>query len=359
MDYQINFPNLGIRLGHVIKNFKIGNFTIAIYGITMAVALLVGLWLTLRRAKETKQDQDKYISLFIFLLIFGFTGARIYYVACQWSYYKDNLIQIFNLRAGGIAMYGGIIAGIITVTVFCKVKKLHFFDMVDTIAIGITAGQIIGRWGNFFNREAFGRYTNNLLAMQLPVSAVRQNEITQEMWDHLVTVDGVKYIQVHPTFLYEGLWNLGVLILLIVFRNKRKFRGEMFFRYLIGYGLGRFWVESLRTDQLIIPHTSIPISMAVSAAAVILGIVCIILGRSGKAFRPVAAAAAEAEEAAEAADAVEEASESVEETGGEAAEEAPEVDSKDVRPEAAEDPAEEPDAEPEPEPNAEPETKTE
>ena len=291
MDYQINFPNIGIRLEHVIKNFSIGGFTIAIYGITMALALLVGLWLTLKRAKETGQNQDKYVSLFIFLLIFGFTGARIYYVACQWGYYKDNLLQIFNLRAGGIAMYGGIIAGILTVTVFCKVKKLHFFDMVDTIAIGITAGQIIGRWGNFFNREAFGRYTNNLLAMQLPVSAVRQNEITQEMWDHLVTINGVDFIQVHPTFLYEGLWNLGVLILLILFRNKRKFRGEMFFRYLIGYGSGRFWVESLRTDQLLIPHTSIPISMAVSAAAVLLGVICIILGRRGRLFRPVAAAA--------------------------------------------------------------------
>ncbi len=279
MDYSINFPNLGIHFEHVIKSIPIGSFSIAIYGITMAVALLVGLALTNWRAKETGQNTDQYITLFLLLLVFGFTGSRTYYVICNWDYYGSQPLQIFNLRGGGIGMYGGIIAGLITILVFCKIKKLHFLELTDTIAIGITAGQIIGRWGNFFNREAFGGYTNNLLAMQLPVSAVRTNEITQEMWDHLVTIGGVDFIQVHPTFLYEGLWNLGLLIVLIVFRNKCRFRGEMFFRYLIGYGAGRFWIESLRTDQLIIPHTQIPISMFVSAVAVAAGVIGILAGR--------------------------------------------------------------------------------
>ena len=269
MDYEINFPHLGIHFDYVIKSFAIGDFTIAVYGITMAIALLTGLYLTSLRAKETNQKADGYIDLFILLVIFGFIGARAYYVMFSWDNYKNDLLQIFNFRGGGIAIYGGLIAGVITVIVYCKVKKKNLWTILDTVVMGVTAGQIIGRWGNFFNREAFGGYTDSLFAMQLPVSAVRSNEITTQMWNNLVIIDGVKYIQVHPTFLYEGIWNLALLILLFAFRNKTKFRGEMFFRYLIGYGLGRFWVESLRTDQLLIGNTQIPVSMVVAAAAVI------------------------------------------------------------------------------------------
>ncbi|MCI1721559.1 MAG: prolipoprotein diacylglyceryl transferase [Lachnospiraceae bacterium] len=280
MDYQINFPHLGIHFDYVIKSIAIGNFTIAIYGITMATALLVGLWLTSLRAKETGQKSENYIDLFILLVIFGFIGARAYYVAFQWDSYKNDLLQILNLRGGGIAIYGGLIAGIITTAVYCRVKHKNIWTILDTVVMGVAAGQIIGRWGNFFNREAFGGYTDGLFAMQLPVSAVRSNEITTEMWNHVVSIDGIKFIQVHPTFLYEGMWNLALLILLFIFRNKVKFRGENFFRYIIGYGIGRFWVESLRTDQLIIPNTSIPVSMVVSAAAAAASAVYIVIVRS-------------------------------------------------------------------------------
>ena len=151
--------------------------------------------------------------------------------------------------------------------------------ILDTIAIGIPIGQIIGRWGNFFNREAFGGYTNNLLAMQLPVCAVRQHEITEEMWQNAVVINGVQYIQVHPTFLYEGLWNCGVLIFLILMRKKTKFSGELFLLYIIGYGLGRFWIESLRTDQLLVPGTHIPISMVVSNVGIVVSLLWIVIGR--------------------------------------------------------------------------------
>lgn len=279
MDYEINFPHLGIYLQYVIKSINIGSFSIAIYGITMATALIVGLLLTMRRAKETAQKSENYIDLFIWLIIFGFIGARAYYVIFSWDSYKNDLLQIFNLRAGGIAMYGGIIAGIITVIVFCKAKKMNFLTILDTVVMGVPAGQIIGRWGNFFNREAFGGYTDNLFAMQLPVSAVRSNEITQEMMDHVQVIDGVSFIQVHPTFLYEGIWNLGLVILLWVFRNKTRFKGENFLRYVIGYGIGRFWVESLRTDQLKIASTGIPVSMLLSAVAVIAALVYILIRR--------------------------------------------------------------------------------
>jgi phosphatidylglycerol:prolipoprotein diacylglycerol transferase len=280
MDYQIYFPHLGIYFNYVIKSIQIGNFSIAIYGITMATALLVGLWLTSLRAKETGQKGENYIDLFILLVIFGFIGARTYYVAFSWDNYKNDLLQIFNLRAGGIAIYGGLIAGILTIAIYCRTKKKNVWQLLDTVVMGVAAGQIIGRWGNFFNREAFGRYTDGLFAMQLPVSAVRPNEITTEMWNHVQTIDGVQFIQVHPTFLYEGMWNLALLILLFIFRNKIRFRGEMFFRYIIGYGLGRFWVESLRTDQLLIPNTQIPISMVVSAAAAVGSAVYIVIIRT-------------------------------------------------------------------------------
>ena len=279
MDYQINFPHLGISFDYVIKNFSIGGFTIAIYGLTMALGLVVGLFLTMKRAKETGQKTGDYIDLFITLIICGFAGARMYYCAFQWDYYSAHPLEILNFRGGGIAIYGGLIAGIIAILVFCKIKKLHPLVLIDTVVMGVAAGQIIGRWGNFFNREAFGGYTDGLFAMQLPVSAVRENEITAEMWANVVNINGVDFIQVHPTFLYEGMWNLALLIILFIWRNHTVFKGEMFCRYLVGYGIGRFWIESLRTDQLIIGDTGIPVSMVVSFVAVAGGIIGIILGR--------------------------------------------------------------------------------
>ena len=203
-------------------------------------------------------------------------GARIYYVIFAWDLYRDNLLEIFNIRHGGLAIYGGIIGATIAVFTYSRVKKMSFSVMTDCIAPGLLVGQIIGRWGNFFNREAFGGYTDGLFAMQLPVSAVRENEITSQMWEHLTAVNGVDMIQVHPTFLYEGMWNLGVLILLWLYRKHKKFNGEVFLLYLVGYGIGRAWIEGLRTDQLLLPAVGIPVSqvlsvcLAVGAAAAIL-----------------------------------------------------------------------------------------
>ena len=156
-------------------------------------------------------------------------GARAFYVIFSWEDYKDDLIQIFNTRNGGLAIYGGIMIGAVTVYIFGRVKKMNFPRTADTVCMGLVAGQIIGRWGNFFNREAFGGYTDGLFAMQLPVSAVRKNEITSAMWDHLVTIGGVRIIQVHPTFFYEGLWNLGVLLFLLWFRKRKNSRESCFY----------------------------------------------------------------------------------------------------------------------------------
>ena len=151
--------------------------------------------------------------------------------------------------------------------------------MADTGCVGLVLGQIIGRWGNFFNREAFGGYTNGLFAMQLPLNAVRSSDVTQEMMEHLQTIDGVQYIQVHPTFLYESLWNTSVLLLLLLFTKHKKFDGEIFLLYLAGYGIGRFWIEGLRTDQLLLPGIKLPVSQVLSAVVAIVSIAVILIQR--------------------------------------------------------------------------------
>ncbi len=279
MDYQINFPHVGIFLPHVGKNIQIGNFTIAYYGIAIAIGMLLGITAICKRAEETGQKADDYIDISIWTMIFGIIGARIYYVIFAWDSYKDRPLSVFNIREGGLAIYGGIIAGTLTMYVLSKIKKISFPKILETVAIGVPIGQILGRWGNFFNREAFGAYTDSFFAMQLPVSAVRQNEITKEMWDHLVNLNGVDFIQVHPTFLYESLWNCGVVLMLFLMRKKTKFDGELFALYIAGYGLGRFFIESLRTDQLLVPGTTIPVSMVVSAVSFTACVLIIVTGR--------------------------------------------------------------------------------
>ena len=281
MNMSIRFPHLGISLPQVGKTITVFGFDIAYYGIVIAIAMIVGISIAMREARRTGQDPDIYLDMLMITMVTSVIGARIYYVAFSWENYKDDLIQIFNTRNGGLAIYGGIIAGIITVYVFVKIKKMNFQQVADTVYMGLITGQIIGRWGNFFNREAFGGYTDNLLAMQLPVSAVRQNEITAAMWKHLVEVNGVEYIQVHPTFLYEGLWNFMVLLFLLWYRDRKKFQGELFLCYLTGYGMGRFWIESLRTDQLLIPGIGLPVSQVLSAVVVIASVAMILWKRTG------------------------------------------------------------------------------
>ena len=278
MDMQIYFPNLGIFLENVGKNFSVFGFEIAFYGCTMATGIIVGYLLAAREAKRTGQNPDDYLDMLLYAVFFAIVGARLYYVAFSWDYYKDNLLSIFNLRQGGLAIYGGIIGAFTTVYFFAKKRKLSWLQMLDTACPGLAAGQVIGRWGNFFNREAFGDYTDGLFAMQLPVSAVRSGEITEKMWEHMEVINGIKFIQVHPTFLYEGLWNLGVIIFLYIYRGRKKFTGELVLWYLVLYGVGRFWIESLRTDQLLIPGIGFPISQRLGAVLAVCGLIAIFMG---------------------------------------------------------------------------------
>ncbi|MCC8049969.1 MAG: prolipoprotein diacylglyceryl transferase [Clostridiales bacterium] len=278
MEGTIRFPHLGITLTNVIKSFRIGGISIAMYGVVLAVAMMTGLLLVMKVAKATGQKEDDYFDFGIIAIIVAVICARIYYVIFSWDYYSSHLAEIFNLRKGGLAIYGGVIGGVLTALVFCHVRKIDWRDALDTACIGLVWGQAVGRWGNFFNREAFGDYTDNLFAMQLPVSDVRASEITDVMRAHIQTIDGVEYIQVHPTFLYESLWNLGVLaiLLLVTFRFTKKKKLTVFLLYLLLYGAGRFWIESLRTDQLILFGTGLPVSQVLSGLFVIASLILLI-----------------------------------------------------------------------------------
>lgn len=288
MDTSINFTNLGIYLSNVGKSISIGRFEIAYYGMIIACGMLLGLFLAMWVAKKTKQDPELYFDVALYAIPIALIGARAYYVIFSWDQYKDNLIHILYFREGGLAIFGGVIAAVITFYVYVKIKKQNFWLMVDTGCVGLVLGQIIGRWGNFFNREAFGGYTDGLFAMQLPLNAVRTSDVTQEMMEHLQTIRGVQYIQVHPTFLYESLWNTGILLILLFFTKHKKFNGEIFLLYLAGYGIGRFWIEGLRTDQLLIPGIGLPVSQVLSMIVAICSIIVILIQRKRSAAKTTA-----------------------------------------------------------------------
>lgn len=262
---SIQFPNLGINLGYVGKSINIFGFEITFYGLVIALGMLLGLGFVLLEAKRCGEDRDSYLEMMIVSLITGVIGARLLYVCFSWNLYKGNIVQIFNIRNGGLTFYGGLFGGILGAMLYCAVKKKSFMQLADTASMGLLIGQIIGRWGDFFNRESFGEYTNNIFAMQLPLSAVRSSQVTTAMRENLETIGDTSYIQVHPVFLYESAWCLLLLLLMLVWKRKKYFHGEVFWRYLAGYGLGRFLFEFLRTDKLMISGTPIGISQFISA----------------------------------------------------------------------------------------------
>lgn len=260
---DIAFPHLGIYLENVPKSFSIFGFEIAFYGLIIGIGVILGVLMAVHIAKLEKMNPDIIWDFAIYAVIFSVIGARIYYVVFSWDLYKDNLLSVFNLRQGGLAIYGGVIAAFITLFVYSRIKKLSPYQIGDCGVYGLVLGQIIGRWGNFFNREAFGGFTDSLFAMRLPVEAVRARDIAPSHIDGMaqMSVDGaVNFIQVHPTFLYEGIWNFCLLMVMLLYHKHKKYHGQMCLYYLGGYGLGRFLVEGLRTDQLLIPHTQIAVS---------------------------------------------------------------------------------------------------
>ena len=275
----ITFPNLGITVDPSPVAFTVFGKDIYWYGIIIASGFLLAVLYMLHRAKDFGVTQDDVLDMILWAVPIGVVCARLYYCIFYWELYEDDPISMLYIWEGGLAIYGGVLAGILTAYIMCRIKKIKFLHFADIAIPGLLVGQILGRWGNFFNREAFGQYTDNLFAMELPLNAVRSmDDITQEMMAHARVVDGVTYVQVHPTFLYESLWNLAILIFLLLWTKHKKFDGELFYYYLFFYGLGRFWIEGLRTDQLKMWVTGVPVSQALALVMMAVSAVLYVYG---------------------------------------------------------------------------------
>ncbi len=295
----IRFPNLGIEIRNLPNGIDIFGYHVTFYGIIIGIGMLSGWLIAEWMAKRTGQNTELYLDFALVAIISAVIGARVYYVLFALDEFADNPWSVLNLRTGGLAIYGGIIGAVLTAIVYTRIKKYSFWLLADTGCIGLITGQILGRWGNFFNREAFGKYTNGLFAMQLDLRDVDYDfsapqaylqtkyagrisayDRIIEIRDRIVTIDGANYIQVHPTFLYESLWNVFLLIFLILYTKHKKFDGEIMLFYLAGYGLGRVWMEGLRTDQLFLWGTPFAVSQLLSALIVIVTAAAIIIKRT-------------------------------------------------------------------------------
>lgn len=283
---EIWFPNLGIEIDHLSRTaFTVFGQDIYWYGIFIGLGVILGVLLALHEAKRTGQNPDTYLDFIIYAMIIAIIGARLYYVIFSWDFYSQHPEKIFAIREGGLAIYGGIIGGVLTAIVYSHLKKKSFWVMADTMAPSLILGQMLGRWGNFFNKEAFGGFTDNLFAMRYQLSQVCASDVTPDILQNLVTVNGVDYIQVHPTFLYESMWSLCVFIILLILQRKKKFDGQVCATYFFGYALGRVWIEGLRTDQLCIGN--VPVSQALSAVLIIASVVLYVYCKKKAAVVPV------------------------------------------------------------------------
>ena len=244
----ISFPNLGITVDPNPVAFTVLGKDIYWYGILIAGGFLLAVLYMMYRAKTFGITQDDVLDLVLWAVPIGVICARLYYCVFYWDLYRDNPISMLYIWEGGLAIYGGIIGGAITVLVLSRVKKIPPLVMLDDAAMGVIIGQICGRWGNFMNREAHGSVTDSFFKMGLVDAAGK-----------------VTYY--HPTFLYESVWNLVGFIALHFYCKKRKFDGEIFLLYVAWYGLGRAWIEGLRTDSLYLFSTGIRVSQLVAAVS--------------------------------------------------------------------------------------------
>lgn len=257
----ISFPYLGIGPLKIKETIDFFGFSVHWYGVIIAIGIAAAFFYGIKICEEHDITKDNITDVLLYGLPSSIVFARIYYVVFNWQEYKNSIFDVFKIWNGGIAIYGAVIGACLSTYVYCRVKKINFLKVFDVGAFGLLIGQIFGRWGNFVNAEAFGSPTTLPWGMQIA-------EISQN-------------IMFHPTFLYESLWNLGVFVLLVIRRKKRLFDGEMFLSYVVLYGLGRFWIEGLRTDSLYLGNFRI--SQLLAAACVVEGtIIYIILKNKSK-----------------------------------------------------------------------------
>ena len=228
---EISFPGLGIEI-NPIRSIEIFGLSIHLYGIMIALGLMLAVIYACRRSKQFGLKAEDLTDGVLFIVPFAVLCARLYYCIFQWDSYKDNLVRIFYIWEGGLAIYGGVIGAAIGILVFARVKKIRVGAVLDITSLGFLIGQSIGRWGNFFNREAFGAETNSILRMGL------LNKYTNQITYY------------HPTFLYESLWNAAGFVLLHHLSKKRKYDGQVALLYVAWYGRGRTFIEGLRMDSL-------------------------------------------------------------------------------------------------------------
>ena len=272
----ISFPGLGIGEINPADGFSIFGFEIKFYGVIIALGVLFAVIYACRRAREFGLTQDDIYNCVLIGVPSAIVGARLYYVILYGTPFNEWL----NIRDGGIAIYGGVIGAVLSVGIFCFIRKERrkkFLPCADIAGLGLLIGQSLGRWGNFFNREAFGGYCDNLFAMRLPESVLNGLSDPAVAELRAKAVDG--FVQVHPTFLYESVWN-GVGLLMIHFLSKkRKFDGQVFLYYAAWYGLGRMWIEGLRTDSLMGGSLRFSQVVAIVSAAASIGLLVWILLR--------------------------------------------------------------------------------
>ncbi len=276
-----------VKFAGIAKEFTVSNTlnlgftTVRWYGAIIAFGFLLAVLFGGRIAYKWKINLDKMIDVLLYGTIGGILGARLYYVAFKWDYYGQHLSEIFKIWEGGLAIYGGIIGGLLAAFIVCKAEKLNFFNLLDMASMSLLIGQGIGRWGNYANQEAFGSITNKNWGMMSDTVAEYISE--HASYFGLGNVENVKQyiadndIYVHPTFFYESVWCLlGFLVLYIIMRKRRKFSGQLFLCYGVWYGFERMVVEGLRSDSLYIANTSIRVSQVLSAALMLVSLVLLI-----------------------------------------------------------------------------------
>lgn len=271
----VSFPGLGLDFEVNRVAFSIGDLPVYWYGILIALGFILAILYVSRRAREFGVDADRMLDVILGGAIGGIVGARAYYVILQWDYYGQNLSQIFNTRSGGMAIYGGLIGGVLIGLLMCKIRRVKFMPALDLVVGGFLIGQGIGRWGNFVNIEAFGANTSLPWGMS---SSVITDYLTQHEAElEAIGMDIDPNMPVHPTFLYESLWCLLGFAFIAWYTRRRKFDGELTLLYMMWYGAGRAVIEGLRTDSLMILGTSLRASQVLAAAmAVVAAIIWIV-----------------------------------------------------------------------------------
>ncbi len=269
----------GFEIPSVLAEFNIpflGEMSIKWYGAIIAFGFLLAVLFGGRQAYKWRMSIDKMLDVLIFGTVGGILGARLYYVAFEWDYYANHLDEIFQIWHGGLAIYGGIIGGLLAAFITCKVNKLNFYNLLDLAGMSLLIGQGIGRWGNFMNQEAFGTNTDLPWGMKSEKTMDYILSNVENFRDKGIVMDPGGYV--HPTFLYESLWCLiGFAILYVIMRKFRKFSGQIFLCYGIWYGTGRAIFEGLRTDSLYIGDTTLRVSQLLSAVVVVLFLAALIV----------------------------------------------------------------------------------